>query len=233
MTTFLLIPGGGSDPSYWRFVVEELATRGHRGVAIDLPCDDDSADLHTYAQAVADQCPDDSGQPVVVAHSFGGFTGPLACPRVNAAALIYVSAMVPRPGERPDQWWTATGCKQAQQAAALAGGYDAEDMDVLFYNGVDPAVVAAEIERAQSDTPSQQTWPADSLPPIPTRFVLLADDRFFPEQFMRGVVADRLGITPDIIPGGHMAMLSHPTQLVDALVGRVRPSDARRRRTPA
>ncbi|MET0898008.1 MAG: alpha/beta hydrolase [Mycobacterium sp.] len=218
MTTFLLIPGGGSDPSYWRFVVEELADRGHRGIAIDLPCGDDSADLHTYAEAVFDQCPHDGEQPVVVAHSFGGFTGALACTRVDAAALVYVSAMVPRPGERPEQWWTATGCKQAQQAAARAGGYDPDDMAALFYHGVDPAVVAQEIERAQSDTPARQPWPADSLPTIPTRFLLLADDRFFPEPFMRTVVADRLGITPDVAPGGHMAMLSHPTQVVDALV---------------
>lgn len=218
MTTFLLIPGGGSDPSYWRFVVEELAHRGHRGVAVDLPCEDDAADLFTYVDAVAAQCPDEGGQPVVVAHSFGGFTAALACTRVNAAALIYLSAMVPRPGERPDEWWAATGCGQAQRVAAVAGGYDADDMDVLFYNGVDAAVVAQEIERGQSDTPGQQPWPADRLPPIPTRFVLFRDDRFFPEEFMRGVVADRLGITPESVPGGHMAMLSHPRQLVDALV---------------
>lgn len=222
MTTFLLIPGGGSDPSYWRFVVEELAHRGHRGIAIDLPCEDDAANLNTYVDAVADQVPDDCSregkQPVVVAHSFGGFTAALACTRVNASALIYLSAMVPRPGERPDEWWAATGTKQAQQVAASAGGYDPDDMDALFYNGVDAAAVAQEIERGQSDTPGQQPWPADRLPSIPTRFVLFRDDRFFPEQFMRGVVADRLGITPEIVPGGHMAMLSHPRQLVDALV---------------
>lgn len=218
MTTFLLIPGGGSDPSYWRLVVEDLARRGHRGIAVDLPCEDDAADLLTYTEAVAQQCPEDGGPPVVVAHSFGGFTGALACTRVNASALVYVSAMVPKPGEPPDQWWSATGCRQAQRAAALAGGYDPDDMDALFYNGVDAAVVAEEIERAQSDTPSQQPWPADRLPATPTRFVLLRDDRFFPEEFMRKVVADRLAVTPDSVPGGHMAMLSHPTELVDALV---------------
>ena len=51
----------------------------------------------------------DGERPVVVAHSFGGFTGALACSRVDAAALIYVSAMVPRPGEAPGDWWDATG----------------------------------------------------------------------------------------------------------------------------
>lgn len=218
MTTFLLIPGGGSDPSYWRYVVAELAERGHRGIAIDLPCEDDSADLLGYADAVAAQHPADGTRPVVVAHSLGGFTGPLACGRVDAAALIYVSGMIPRPGERPDDWWAATGCAAAQRTAAAAGGYDADDMDALFYNGVDPALVADVVERGQSDTPMQAPWPADALPDLPTRFVLFRDDRFFPEAFMREVVAERLGVEPDLTPGGHMAMLSHPRELVDRLL---------------
>lgn len=217
MTTFLLVPGGGCDPSYWRFVLRELAVRGHRGIAVDLPCADDSADLNTYADVVAAQPHDDGEPPVVVAHSFGGFTGALACPRVDAAELIYVSAMVPRPGECPGDWWGATGCVAAQREAAAAGGYDVSDAVAVYYNGVDPAVVGEEIERAQSETPSLKPWPAEALPQVPTRFILFRDDRFFPERFMRGVVADRLGIEPEGMPGGHMAMLSHPVELVDLL----------------
>lgn len=217
MTTFLLVPGGGCDPSYWRFVVRELAVRGHQGIAVDLPCADDEADLNTYADVVAAHRLAAAEPPVVVAHSFGGFTGALACPRVGAAELIYVSAMVPRPGECPGDWWSATGCVAAQREAAVSGGYDVGDTVALYYNGVDPVVVAAEIERAQSDTPSVKPWPAEALPQVPTRFVLFRDDRFFPERFMRRVVADRLGIDPEVMPGGHMAMLSHPAELVDLL----------------
>jgi pimeloyl-ACP methyl ester carboxylesterase len=218
VTTFLLIPGAGCDPSYWGPVVAELAARGHRGIAVDLPCDDDSADLLTYADAVAAQYVGDGTRPVVVAHSLGGFTGPLACPLVDAQALIYVSGMIPRPGEPPADWWEATGCSAAQRLAADEGGYDADDMDALFYNGVDPAVVAEVVERDQSDTPMSAPWPADALPDVPTRFVLLRDDRFFPEPFMRAVVAERLGVEPVVAPGGHMAMLSHPRELVDRLL---------------
>jgi pimeloyl-ACP methyl ester carboxylesterase len=108
----------------------------------------------------------------------------------------------------------------------VAGGYDPDDMDALFYNGVDPAVVGEEVERAQSETPSLKPWPAAALPVLPTRFVLFRDDRFFPEEFMRGVVADRLGIEPEIIPGGHMAMLSHPAELADQLVAATEPDSA-------
>ena len=143
---------------------------------------------------------------------------PSTCTRIDAAALIYVSAMVPRVGERPMDWWVATGCERAQRAAAAVGGYDPDDMEALFYNGVDPAVVADEVERVQSEAPSLAPWPAPALPELPTRFVLFREDRLFPEQFMRSVVADRLGIEPESIPGGHMAMLSHPAELADALV---------------
>jgi pimeloyl-ACP methyl ester carboxylesterase len=217
VTAFLLVPGGGCDPSYWRFVLRELAVRGHRGIAVDLPCADDSADLNVYADVVAAHSRADGEPPVVVAHSFGGFTGALACPRVGAAELIYVSAMIPRPGECPGDWWSATGCVAAQREAAAAGGYDVDDAVALYYNGVDPAVIGAEIERPQSETPALKPWPAQALPQVPTRFLLFRDDRFFPEGFMRRVVADRLGIEPEAMPGGHMAMLSHPVELVDLL----------------
>jgi pimeloyl-ACP methyl ester carboxylesterase len=219
VTTFLLVPGAGCDPSCWRFVVDELARRGHRGIAIDLPSEDDSADLNAYADAVVAQHRDDGAPPIVVAHSFGGFTGALACTRVDASALIYVSAMIPRPGECPSDWWSATNCVAAQRGAALAGGYDVNDENALYYHGVDPAIVAEEVARGQSETPGIAPWPAPALPRIPTRFVLFADDRFFPEPFMRTVVADRLGIEPETTPGGHMAMLSHPVELTERLVG--------------
>lgn len=111
----------------------------------------------------------------------------------------------------------ATGCVAAQREAADAGGYDADDAVALYYNGVDPAVIAAEIERPQSETPALKPWPAQALPQVPTRFLLFRDDRFFPERFMRRVVADRLGIEPEVMPGGHMAMLSHPVEFVDLL----------------
>jgi hypothetical protein len=51
---------------------------------------------------------------------------------------------------------------------------------------------------------------------VPTRFLLCRDDRFFPAEFQRRVVPDRLGI-PLTIPGGHVVALSRPKQLADRL----------------
>ncbi|WP_429727778.1 alpha/beta fold hydrolase [Amycolatopsis thermalba] len=53
---------------------------------------------------------------------------------------------------------------------------------------------------------------------MPTRFVQGRDDRFFPLEFQRRVVRERLGLELDEIPGGHLAALSRPRELADLLV---------------
>lgn len=208
MATFVLIPGGGCDPWYWTFLADELTRRGHDAVPVDLPCDDDTAGFEQYASAVVDAAGERSDL-VVVAHSLGGFTGPLVCERVPVRLLVLLTAMIPVPGEAPGDWWANTG-------------YPANDGDfnTLFYNDV-PEDLAAECERHsrdQSATPMEAPWPLAAWPGVPTRFLLCRDDLFFPPTFMRRVVHDRLGIVPDEMPGGHMVMLSRPAELADRLV---------------
>ena len=60
-------------------------------MAPDLPCDDDAAGLPEYADAVVDAIGDRTGL-VVVAQSFGGFTAPLVCDRVDVDLLVLVAA---------------------------------------------------------------------------------------------------------------------------------------------
>ncbi|WBB96468.1 hypothetical protein O7543_22710 [Solwaraspora sp. WMMA2080] len=83
-----------------------------------------------------------------------------------------------------------------------------------------PDDLAAEVlrrDRDQSGTPFGQPWPLPAWPDVPTRFVVCRDDRFFPAGFIRGLVAQRLGITPDEIGGGHLAALTHHRELADQL----------------
>jgi hypothetical protein len=71
--------------------------------------------------------------------------------------------------------------------------------------------------RPQSGTPFEEPWPLEAWPDVPTRFLLCRDDRFFPAEFQRRVVRERLGITPDEMPGGHLPALGHPDELVQWL----------------
>ena len=70
-------------------------------------------------------------------------------------------------------------------------------------------------------TPFAQAWPRDSWPDVPTRVVASRHDRLFPVDFQRRVAQERLGITPDVVPGGHLVALSRPAPLTDLLVSYV------------
>jgi hypothetical protein len=52
---------------------------------------------------------------------------------------------------------------------------------------------------------------------VPTKFVLCTQDRFFPPDFFRRLVAERLDIMPDEIASGHCVALSRPKALADLL----------------
>jgi len=222
MTTFVLIHGGGDVGWYWHLLEAELRARGHEVVAPDLPCDDDSAGLNEYADAVV-AAVGDRRNLVVVGQSYGGFTAPLVAARLPVELLVLLAAMIPSPGETPENWWENTGYKQAaQEQAARDGGQTGnEDPLIAYYNGVPRALAEEALRRArdESSTAYATPWPLDAWPQVPTKFVLCQDDHLFPPDFLRRLAAERLGITPDEIPGCHCVALSHPKELADLLVG--------------
>uniref|UniRef100_UPI001C5E2C3A alpha/beta fold hydrolase n=1 Tax=Nonomuraea rhizosphaerae TaxID=2665663 RepID=UPI001C5E2C3A len=83
MATFVLIHGGGGSAWDWHLLDPELRGRGHDVVAVDLPVDDSEAGLGDHA-AVVTEAIGDRSDVVVVAHSWGGFVGPLICERAGA-----------------------------------------------------------------------------------------------------------------------------------------------------
>src|ERR671912_881867 len=123
MATFVLIHGAGGDSWYWHLVVPELRARGHEVVAVDLPCEDDSAGLPEYADAVVDAIGDRTDL-VLVAQSMAGFTAPLVCERVPVDLLVMLNAMVPSPGESAEEWWANTGHAKARDDQAARDGRD-------------------------------------------------------------------------------------------------------------
>jgi pimeloyl-ACP methyl ester carboxylesterase len=221
MATYVLIPGAGSDSWYWHLIVPELRARGHDVVAPDLPIDDDSAGLAEYADVVVEAIGERTDL-ILVAQSMGGFTAPLVCTRVPVDLVVMLAAMVPSPGETPGDWWANTGQQQAMRDQAERDGRlitEEFDPTVMFLHDVPPDLAAETMRRGrdQSGTPFEKPWPLPGWPDVPTRFLLCRDDRFFPAEFMRRVVRDRLGITPDEMDSGHLPALAHPKELVERL----------------
>jgi pimeloyl-ACP methyl ester carboxylesterase len=218
MSTYVLIPGAGSAPWYWHRVVPELAARGHDVVTPDLPCDDDAASFAEYTDVVVDAI-GDRHELVLVAQSMGAYTAGLVCTRVPVELLVLVAAMVPRPGETAGEWWANTGQAEAQRAQAVREGRDPDDdsPETIFLHDVPPDVAAesAHHVRPQSGTPFVTPWPLAASPDVPTRFLLCRHDRLFPADFQRRVAAERLGVVPDEMDGGHLPALAHPHELVE------------------
>jgi pimeloyl-ACP methyl ester carboxylesterase len=222
MVTYVLIPGAGGQAWYWHRVVAELDRRVRESVAVDLPAADDTAGLSEYVAAIVDAI-GERRRLVLVAQSLGGFTAPIVCERVPVDLLVLLNAMIPSPGESGEEWWSNTGQEQARaEHASQTGRVLPSEFDPLdeFFHDVPQHVIdeaMARGEPAQSATPLADPWPLARWPDVPTRVLTARDDRFLPANFQRRVARERLGITPDEIPGGHLVALSQPTVLTDRL----------------
>ena len=213
MASVACIHGAGGRGSDWRFVAAELEALGHAVVAMDLPSDQDVG-LDAYLEAVLAAIGDPPHALVLLAHSLGGFVAPLVCEHLPVRLMVLLTAMVPRPGETGHEWWENTG----HQVAMLAQGFPDTSPETLFIHDVPPDVLSVvEPPRDQSGTLFDEPCPLAAWPSAPTRFLLCRDDRFFPADWMRGVVVDRLGIEPTEIPGGHMALLSQSGAVAKAV----------------
>ena len=223
MTTFVLVPGAGGQGWYWHRVVPLLEAAGHRAVAVELPAADESAGLAAYTHSIMTAA--DSSGVVVVAQSLAGFSAPQACEPLGATRLVLVNAMIPVPGETAGEWWANTGQAEAAAASARAGGRDPDaafDLIESFFHDVPDDVVEEAMsmgEPAQADRPFADPWPLEAWPDVETRVLSSADDRFFPLEFQTRVAEDRLGISPEMLPGGHLPALGQPDALVAHLLG--------------
>jgi pimeloyl-ACP methyl ester carboxylesterase len=220
MTSAVLIPGAGGLGQYWHLVERDLQDRGYDACAVDLAANG-RVGLPAYADAVVDAI-DGRTDVALVAQSMGGFTAPLVCQRVPIRRVVFVNAMIPRPGETPGEWWENVGSEQARIAAAVRDGYSQEfDLATYFMHDI-PEGLAAEMREhaaSQLDERFDDVCTFDTWPPIPIHVVAGRDDRFFPLELQQRIARERLGIDPVIVPGGHLAALSHPEELAAVLAG--------------
>jgi pimeloyl-ACP methyl ester carboxylesterase len=222
MATFVLIHGAGSDSSYWHLVRPKLEASGHDVIAPDLPCDDESKTFRDYARLVIDAAAGRS-DVVLVAQSLAGFTAPLVCEERPVELLVLVNAMIPAPGESAGDWWANTGQPQAMVENADREGRKAEagglmnDPEWTFLHDVPREALTAP-PRAQAGRPFAHPFPLDKWPDVPTRVLVGRNDRLFPAAFQKRVAEERLGITPDVIRGGHLVALSNPDGVAEKLL---------------
>jgi pimeloyl-ACP methyl ester carboxylesterase len=217
---FVLIPGAGGTSWVWHLVTAQLIDRGHQVIAPDLPAEDEECGVPEYTATVMEAL-GDCQDLAVVGLSLGAFTAASVALQAPVSLLVLLNAMIPAVGETPGQWWEATGQAEAQRGAdRLAGRQPGQfDVQTYFFHDVAPAVFAegASHNPTQSNGPFADDWSLERWPDVPTRVLSGGEDRFFPPSFQRRLAAERLGLVPEVIPGGHLVPLSRPTLVADRL----------------
>lgn len=227
MTTFALVHGAWHGAWCFERLVTALEARGHRAVAVDLPCERPAGTFATYADAVIAALPAEPA--VVVGHSLAGHTIPLVAARVPVAQLVYLCALPAAPGHSFVE--AVDGAFLPEYQAGLSapdefGRRQWVDEDVarkVLYADCDPADARAAFRslRPQASALYRLPCPLDALPDVPATSIVCRDDRIVDPEWSREVARGRLDAELFELPGSHSPFLSRPEALADVLVGLV------------
>lgn len=235
MSTFVLIPGAGSGPDHWHLITPLLRAAGHDTVCPDVPNENDTAGLPEYTAAALDSI-DNHEDLVVVGQSLGAFTAAAVAAALPTRLLVFVNGMIPARGETPGDWWSAVAHSDAAAETLRRhgpmSGWTSRDLDEVFLHDVPAEAAAGTTPRWQGGgifaTPLLD-WPDG----VPVRVISGRDDRLFPVTFQQRLARQRLGVEPDVLPGGHAIALASPHALAERLLAYVNPSDFSVRRAVA
>lgn len=220
MADVVLIHSTGQSAAGWDRLADELATRGAKGHAIDLPNDDPELRASDYARIAAQRL---SGlrRPVVVAHSGAGPLLPAIAEALDASRQIWLAAWVSDPGAD----------FQADVRANLEAAFNPDwigkdpiaDADVarhfLFHDCDDDAF-------AWALTTRRPFYPAGAYAELitpysgaPSSYILATQDRTIRPEWQARMARERLGVEPIAIDAGHCPNVSRPAELAALIVG--------------
>lgn len=229
MTTFGLIHGAWHGAWCWERLIPELEQRGHRAVAVDLPCDDPAATTMDNARLVADSLAGAGDDVIVVGHSLGGLVAPVVPLLRPVRRVVFLAALIPRPGRSLGEVMGSEPETTTAEFATLprhvgAGGavtWDPEVVAPFFYRACDPdtAKWAAARLRTQVWTTTRETSPLERWPDCELASLVCADDELVTPAWSRRIARHVLGVEPVELSGGHFPMFGIPAELAEALTG--------------
>jgi len=230
MTTFALVHGGWHGAWCWERLGPLLTGRGHDVVAMDLPCDDGSADFEDYADVVCAALTGRDDDVVLVGHSLGGHTIPIVATRRPVCRLIYLCSVLPKLGSSLlDQIVAEPDMANPAYFGALSDPDERTcqvwaDLDLArkhLYADCDDATANAAIKRLRPQAlyPISLPHPLAELPDVPSTYIVCTDDQMVNRDWSVRTARERLGADVIELPGSHSPFLSRPQQLADTLAG--------------
>jgi pimeloyl-ACP methyl ester carboxylesterase len=212
----VLVHGAWADGSSWSSVIERLQADGYHVTAPQFPLTSLPDDVGRLRRVLALQ----DGPTVIAGHSYGGqVMTALGNDAPNVVGLVYIAAFGLDEGES-----LGGLLSQGPPTPALAHQFVDEDGFVWlteddfvnhFAGDVDPvtakvlyAVQQPLAASAFSDVMTVPAWKS-----LPSWYLVAQDDQALPADAER-MFATRMGAATVEVPSGHLAMVSHPAEVV-------------------
>jgi pimeloyl-ACP methyl ester carboxylesterase len=216
LPNIVLVHGAWADGSCWSAVVKLLQAKGYNATAPQFPESSLAADVARLRQVLSRQ----KGPTIVVGHSYGGqIITALGADAPNAIGLVYIAAF---------------GLDEGESIGALLGGaqptpalahldVDAEGFawvpedDFVGHFAADVDPVQAKIMYAVQQPLSMSTFGdvmgVPAWKSLPTWYMVAKNDEAIPPDAERSF-ATRMGATTVEVATSHVAMVSHPEEVV-------------------
>jgi pimeloyl-ACP methyl ester carboxylesterase len=213
----VLVHGAWADGSCWSAVIERLQADGYNVTAPQFPESSLGADVARLRQVLDRQ----AGPTVVAGHSYGGqIMTALGTDAPNVAGLVYIAAFGLDEGESIGGL-LAQGGPPTPALAHL--DFDKQGFAWLpeddfvnhFAADVDPvkARVMFAVQQALSASTLEDVMGVPAWKSLPTWFLVADGDQAIPPDAERQFAA-RMGATTIEVPTNHVAMVSHPDEVV-------------------
>jgi pimeloyl-ACP methyl ester carboxylesterase len=215
-SSIVLVHGAWADGSSWSAVIESLQADGYSVTAPQFPETSLADDVARLRQVLRRQ----TGPTVVAGHSYGGqIMTALGADAPNVAALVYIAAF---------------GLDEGESLGALLGGgpptpalahlivdeqgfgwLPEEDFVGHFAAGVDPvkARVLCAVQQGLSMSTFEDVMGVPAWRSHPSSYLVAGNDEALPPEAER-MFAQRMGARTVEVPAGHLAMVSHPGEVV-------------------
>ena len=212
----VLAHGAWADGSSWSAVTERLQTDGYHVTALQFSLTALSDDVSRLRHVLARQ----TGPTIVAGHSYGGqIITALGADAPNAVGLVYIAAFGLDEGE-------SIGALLAQGPPTPALAHliiDDEGLAWLpeddfvnhFAADVDPvkAKVMYAVQQPLSATALSDVMGPPAWKSLPSWYLVAEGDQAIPPDAER-LFAKRMGATVVEVPSNHVAMVSHPDDVV-------------------
>ena len=213
--SIVLVHGAWADGSSWSAVIERLQAEGYTVTAPQFPMTTLANDVARLRQVLARQ----TGPTIVVGHSYGGqIMTALGTDAPNVVGLVYIAAFGLDQGESIGALLDGPPTPALAHLSIDQQGFawiPEDDFVHHFAADVDPVKsrVMYAVQQPLSAGALGEVMGVPAWKSLPSWYLVAQGDQAIPSDAER-LFAKRMGATTVEIPTNHVAMVSHPDDVL-------------------